>query len=447
MDSASGAVATRESDLPDESLLAEGTVVAGVYRVESVLGSGGMGAVYKVAHVHMRKAFALKVLHHDMSSMPEIVARFEREAVAAGSIQHPNVVAATDFGRLDDGSFYLVLEYVAGSSLRDRIAEGPMDPMRALRIARGITVAVGAAHAKGIVHRDLKPENVMLVDRDGNPDFVKVLDFGIAKLDQPAASGAQPLTRMGAVFGTPDYMAPEQAMGEAVDARADLYAVGVLLFEMLTGTRPFGGGTVTVMRKHVVGEVPELPPEIAAGSDPRVAAIVQRLLQKDKNARFANAGDLVLAFDEIAEPTPSIPPASLSRPSVTSDARASASSPSRPSHPIGFLPTVVASKPVERPEGTAALFTAPRVAAAVAVLGLLTMIPVLAVCTLGRSSGPPAPFEVEPRGSAEITAAGVESAKPPFSSAPPAGAPGGDPAPAKRSGGGGGGRWYDPRTW
>src|SRR5438552_6685987 len=159
-----------------------GRVLSERYRIESVLGEGGMGAVYLAQHVLMRKRLAVKVRHPEMTRMPEMVARFEREAMAAAHIEHPNVAAATDFGKLEDGSFFLVLEYVEGTSLRDLIAQGPLAAERALHIAYQMASALARAHALGIVHRDLKPENVMLVEREGDPNFVKVLDFGIAKV-------------------------------------------------------------------------------------------------------------------------------------------------------------------------------------------------------------------------------------------------------------------------
>ena len=148
-----------------ESLV--GVVVAGRYRVERLVGEGGMGAVYQAEHVLMRKRFALKVLHPEMGRLPEVVARFEREAMAAAHIEHPNVAGATDFGKLEDGSFFLVLEYVEGSSLRDAVAKGRLELGRALSVTRQIAGALSRAHALGIVHRDLKPENIMLVERDG----------------------------------------------------------------------------------------------------------------------------------------------------------------------------------------------------------------------------------------------------------------------------------------
>src|SRR5690606_22759466 len=163
-----------------DSLL--GTVLAERYRLDALLGEGGMGKVYAAQHVLMRKRLAVKVLHRQLTQVPEVVQRFEREALAAAHIDHPNVAAATDFGKLADGSVYLVLEFVEGRSLRDEIAEGPLPPRRALHIARQIASALQAAHQLSIVHRDLKPENVMLVEKAGDRDCVKVLDFGIAKV-------------------------------------------------------------------------------------------------------------------------------------------------------------------------------------------------------------------------------------------------------------------------
>jgi serine/threonine-protein kinase len=266
-----------------------------------------------------------------MSTTPEIVARFEREAIAAGKIAHPNVAAATDFGRLPNQSFFLVLEYVAGTDLRAVIRRGAVAPERALHLVRQITAAVGAAHAAGVVHRDLKPENIMLVERDGEPDFVKVLDFGIAKIEAvglgesstaPVPSAAPPLTKMGAVFGTPDYMSPEQAIGQAIDARSDLYSIGVVLYELLTGERPFKGGAVTLMRKHVLEDAPSLPPAVLETVDPRFNAIIQKLLQKSAQERYASATELGQALNELI-PQKSLDPAPATLRSPSSSALSS----------------------------------------------------------------------------------------------------------------------------
>jgi serine/threonine-protein kinase len=279
--------------------LAAGDLVAERYRVEEVIGRGAMGVVYRVEHVFMHKRFALKVLDCIWARTPGAFARFEREAYAAGTIEHPHVAHATDFGRLDDGSCFLVLEYVDGHTLRTALDRGALEPQRALRIARGIVSAVEAAHAAGIVHRDLKPENVMLVDRDDEPDYVKVLDFGIAAFDESVAPrrSSEMLTRKGAIMGTPSYMAPELVTGEPADTRTDLYAVGVMLFEMLTGDLPFRGAIGSVLQQQLLQEAPPLPPSVLAAVGEPVAQIVRRLLAKDPEARFSSARELRSALD------------------------------------------------------------------------------------------------------------------------------------------------------
>jgi len=283
-----------------------GKVLSERYRIESVLGEGGMGAVYLAEHVLMRKRLAVKVLHPEMTRMPEMVARFEREAMAAAHIEHPNVAAATDFGKLEDGSFFLVLEYVEGTSLRDLIAKGPLATERALHIAYQMTSALARAHALGIVHRDLKPENVMLVEREGDPNFVKVLDFGIAKVpvgelspEKPGDEGAPVLTQLGMVYGTPEYMAPEQALGQVIDARADIYALGVILFEMLSGVRPFEAESkVALLGMKVTSDPPTLATKNPDARVPdSVEALVRRMLDKEAANRFQDAREILDAIE------------------------------------------------------------------------------------------------------------------------------------------------------
>ena len=275
-----------------------GTLVADRYRVDAVLGEGGMGVVYLAEHIHIRKRLALKVLLPQWASTPEVVARFEQEAVAAGAISHPNVTSASDFGRLPDGSFFLVLEYLEGRTLRSELEAGALAPARALGIARGIALGMAAAHATGIVHRDLKPENVMLVTRDGDPDFVKVLDFGIARVEHRGGEGGKALTSAGAVLGTPQYMAPEQALGNAIDARTDLYTLGVMLFEMLTGDCPFRGSAVALLQQHLLAPAPPLPPAVGERVPFEVQALLARLLAKEPAARPANATEVAVALHE-----------------------------------------------------------------------------------------------------------------------------------------------------
>ncbi|MEI9948938.1 MAG: serine/threonine-protein kinase [Pseudomonadota bacterium] len=287
----------RDDDQSAERDALLGTLLAGRYRMEALIGSGGMGAVYRAEHVHMRKAVAVKVLHKEMTAFPEVVARFEREAVAAGRIEHPHVVSASDFGQLEDGSFYLVLEFIEGQSLGKLVSKlGALSPTRALRITRQIVEALQAAHGVGIVHRDLKPDNVMLVDRDDDPDFVKVLDFGIAKIKVEETAEQPVLTQIGTVFGTPEYMSPEQARGELVDARADLYTVGVILFEMLAGVSPFkDDDLVVVLTRHLTADPPPLPATV----EPMIQDLVRLLMRKNRDERVQNAAELIERIDSI----------------------------------------------------------------------------------------------------------------------------------------------------
>jgi serine/threonine-protein kinase len=279
-----------------------GTVLAERYRIKAVLGEGGMGKVYAAEHVAMRKPLAIKVLHRELSSVPDLVARFEREAMAAANIDHPNVACATDFGKLSDGSVFLALELVEGRCLRDVMDTGPLEVRRALHVARQIAAALSAAHAQGIVHRDLKPENVMLVEKGGDADFVKVLDFGVAKVPIGEGDGSDSkhvITRAGTVFGTPEYIPPEQALGQPSDGRADLYSLGIILFEMIAGVRPFVGETkLSLVGQHVGKPPPRIAdraPSLAVPAE--VEALVARLLEKEVARRVQTAGEVVQAVD------------------------------------------------------------------------------------------------------------------------------------------------------
>jgi serine/threonine protein kinase len=297
--------------LPDDPLDAApddliGTTVGGSYRIEAFLGAGGMGAVFKATHVHMQKTVALKLLHAEMAAIPEALARFEREAVAAARITHENIAKALDFGKLPDGSFYLVMEFVPGQLLRDALATGAaMTPERVVRIGAQIASALGAAHGAGIVHRDLKPENVILASRPTDEDHVKVLDLGIARVSP--AEGDTALTRAGAVLGTPQYMSPEQAMGGAVDHRADLYSLGVVLYEMATGVPPFSDddGAIATIARHLT----QAPPPLPTGIPEPLTTLILELLQKRAADRPQSAEAVVerlqLALaNENADPLP-----------------------------------------------------------------------------------------------------------------------------------------------
>ncbi|KYF89644.1 protein kinase, partial [Sorangium cellulosum] len=282
-----------------------GSLISGRYRVDALIGEGGMGAVYRGEQVHLRKRVAIKVLRPLARRMPELVARFEREAVAGAHIRHPNVVAAIDFGQLDDASFFLILEYVEGTPLKDVIAEGRLPPARALRIARQLASALSATHEKGIVHRDVKPLNVLL---DAH-DQVRLIDFGLAKVDvdllssqsRKTAGPTPALTNAGEVFGTLAYLAPEALRGmDAVDARADLYALGLVLYEMLTGHHPFDTKNIVARLKQQGAAGPPAlslrAPDLVVPYE--VEQAVARLMEHDASFRYQTAADAVAALDE-----------------------------------------------------------------------------------------------------------------------------------------------------
>jgi serine/threonine protein kinase len=292
-----------------------GTTIDGRYRVLEVLGEGGMGRVYKVNHLAIERAFAMKVLRRDLARDELLAARFIHEAKATASVEHPNVVQITDFGRLDDATPYFVMELLVGRTLGQVLKWGPLRARPALRILEQVAKAASAAHAAGIVHRDLKPDNVILVgalpnlDRESSDATgpwqervdVRVVDFGASKV-----VGASRVTRTGVVFGTPHYMSPEQASGQAVDARADLYALGVIMYEMLTGRLPFEADTyMGVLTKHVF--VQPMPPSevgVANAELGALEAVTLRCLEKNPDDRFASMNELLTSLDAVARGAP-----------------------------------------------------------------------------------------------------------------------------------------------
>ncbi|HET7502321.1 MAG TPA: protein kinase [Kofleriaceae bacterium] len=237
-----------------------GAEIDGRYRVLELIGEGGMGKVYLAEHVEIGKRVALKVLHPSYSRMPDLVERFRREARAASKIGHPNIVDVTDSGTTADGSVYFVMEYLEGVELGSVIErEGALDVARALKITGQICRALAAAHREGIIHRDLKPENIFLITRDGTSDVVKVLDFGIAKTTEAEAARERRLTSPGMAMGTPEYMSPEQAAGRPADARCDVYALGAILYEMVTGVPPYTGDNFMEILNKKATQDPVLP--------------------------------------------------------------------------------------------------------------------------------------------------------------------------------------------
>lgn len=276
-----------------------GTTV-GNYHLEDILGRGGMGTVYRGEHVYIGKRVAVKVLHAKFARYEDAVKRFLREARAASSINHPNIVDVTDFGPLPDGGVYFVMEYLEGTSLEDLIEKSGAIPLhRALNVTNQMSLALAAAHDKGIIHRDLKPDNIMLirrpgrrelvrrvedhgatqyvVEKEGEYDFVKILDFGIAKVLTPDEHGPKQ-TLAGAVFGTPEYMSPEAARGEEVDRRADIYSASVILFDMITGRPPFEAQAAAEVLAMQINEPPPLARRVAPGLE--ITEAVERLIHR-----------------------------------------------------------------------------------------------------------------------------------------------------------------------
>jgi serine/threonine protein kinase len=261
----------------------------GNYTITAKLGEGGMGVVYLAEHPVIGRKVALKAIHPELSRNPEVVSRFITEAKSVNQIGNEHIVDIHDFGNTSDGEFYFIMEYLQGESLADKLKrERFFPPSRALQVAAQVADALAASHAHGIIHRDLKPENIFLINRGSNVDFVKVLDFGLAKLTQ-GEEKATHKTRTGSVMGTPYYMAPEQCEGKAsVDHRADLYSLGVILFEMMTGQVPFSGeGYGEIIVKHIT-----VPPPAARSINPQLTAaheaILMRSLAKSRDDRFAN---------------------------------------------------------------------------------------------------------------------------------------------------------------
>ena len=274
----------------------QNTVVAGKYRVLKRLGGGGMGCVYLAEHVMLRRKVAVKVLLPEWSKKPAIVERFLREARACARVNHENVISVLDHGITPEGLAYMTMEYLEGEELRQLLLREKKLPWsRARHILRQAASALSAAHIKYVVHRDLKPANIFIVPRPDMPDFVKIIDFGIAKIADE--NETRQLTRSGMILGTADYMSPEQARGKTVTHLSDQYSLGVVAYEMLTGKVPFHDKTfMGTLEKHVFGEL--VPLRVLAPEFPvNVDFIVCRMLEKDPSHRFTDMDEVIAAID------------------------------------------------------------------------------------------------------------------------------------------------------
>ncbi len=288
------------SSQDDSGVVAIGSLLDGRYRVDAVLGSGGMGRVYKAEHTGIGRAVAIKVLHARLGGQKEAAQRFQREALASGRLDHPNIVGVSDFGVLEDGALYLVMEALEGESLGKRLERDKRIPwVEALVMIRGVLHGLKHAHDKGVVHRDIKPDNVYLARKDGE-EVVKILDFGIAKLyagnaDDPAT------TRAGLTVGTPAYLSPEQAVGGAITPASDLYSTSVVLYEMLTGRAPFlDEEPLAMLTAHVSRDPPpfaEVAPDLQV--PPGLEAVINLGLAKVSAERIGSALDYLRKLDEV----------------------------------------------------------------------------------------------------------------------------------------------------
>jgi serine/threonine protein kinase len=274
-----------------------GKTIGGRYLVRSLLGEGGMGAVFEAEHLALGRSVAVKVLHATQATKKDAIRRFQQEARAAGAIGHPNICGVTDLGTLDDGSPYMVMERLVGETLADRItAERGLPFEDVIDILVQVLSGLVAAHEQRIVHRDIKPENVFLTARVGCPPVAKLLDFGVSKMTGEAPAGGRAddltLTRTGMVMGTPYYMAPEQARGERdIDARVDLYACGVIMYETLTGKRPFIAGNYNALLVQILTGTPRLATELRPALPASFAAVIGKAMARRREDRYATAAE------------------------------------------------------------------------------------------------------------------------------------------------------------
>src|SRR3954470_11172127 len=279
-----------------------GRVVAGRYRLEARAGEGGMGVVYRARHVLIDRVVALKLIRPDLRGETHLRAWMLREARAANRVDHAHIIDIHDIGETEEGELYLVMEYLVGVSLSSELAKGPMPLARAVDILEQMCAALARAHDLGVVHRDLKSDNILLSTRGGRKDFVKILDFGLAHLAMDPR-----LAPKGAVFGTPEYMSPEQARGEEAGPPSDLYALGVLFFEMLTGQLPFRSNDRDTLLEMQRSAPPPKPSAIKPDTVPAAEAVVLKLLEKERRKRYQDAHHLHEELKSLQRALPSTP--------------------------------------------------------------------------------------------------------------------------------------------
>jgi tRNA A-37 threonylcarbamoyl transferase component Bud32 len=418
-----------------------GRVLDRKYRLDEKIGVGGMGAVYRARHLMMDLKVAVKIVRPEVAGEDNAVRRFQREARHSCRLDHVNCVRVTDFGAAEDGTLYLVMEYLDGKTVGEEVYyDGPLSAVRVARIGAQVARALHHAHELGIVHRDLKPDNIMLVRKGAEPDAVKVLDFGLAKLlerepgDMAVTNPSLgSLTEAGIVFGTPEYMSPEQASGNPLDARTDIYSLGVVMYQMTTGVLPFQGDTfMAILTKHVT-EVPMSPsrrrPEL--GIPLELERVILRCLDKDPARRHATARELGDELDELARQLEQrggrVPQQVAAAATIDLTAQAAALSADHPTLPVplgvvtAHVPaSIEVTDPIPVPRGAAPRGSRRRGRALLLVAGIIAAGGAAAAVLVrghgdaarARSSAPP------PRPDAALPA--PDAAPPPPDAAPPA---------------------------
>jgi serine/threonine-protein kinase len=286
-------------------------ILNGKYQILQKIGSGGMGSVYKALEPEMNRMVGVKILHPKLANRKDLVSRFRREARAMSQLTHPNTVKVFSFGELDDGPLYIIMEFLEGKNLNQTVrSEGPFSTERALPILIQACGALDEAHKAGIIHRDLKPENIFLVQSAGLRDYPKVLDFGLAKVgERQMRPGSVILTQEGMVFGTPEFMSPEQAQGRTLTAASDIYSLAVILYEVLTGKLPFDAkNAMDYIQLHVTGKPTPLNQRVPGKTFPALLEqVINRALAKRPEDRFATAAQFAVAMQHVLQGAAQLP--------------------------------------------------------------------------------------------------------------------------------------------